>query len=1118
MAVTSLYKAPGRQLRNETVEVVPISGMKYTDNPLTEGFAKMIVNCELDSTNGTLSPRKGIQSEKDTTVILGALTAALGTAGNLGTIKDLPTNCEVLFTGKLWVDVLSTDKTTLGSPKLKNVTLIGAGYSRNTALAVAPEPWGSTLEKTADNIKVPINLTDYAMLDKTYHYKKVYNTIYVLVEDMLSIDADRDTITTVLGLKDLPLTDILGKRTDTTLERYVRSIGGKPLYCRAHDNANVMIHGTPLNTTWHTHDGCTYAVLGNNLYIIGNNDTDIDKAYVTNYLETSVLHDTLTQPIMELDGCSIEQLMLYELNNVTYHFSYTNKPREVLPSEALNYGYNMLKPDPYSFHNVTNYSAETLLLEGILPYVAGKLTLSARTGQELEFQLFYKTTQAYMDTTIGGACVQWEISDNMSDGNTTVLQSVFDSPVYKAGDEIKYNFKPPYKTFSIIVKLFKHTDVAYVVADNTLATRQDKFNNLSPLRSLTLAAYTLTDTNVTSGAQLKRFNIPMAKGMCTWQQRLVVWGVPNAETSVFTSDLEDPTYFPYPNGYDDFGEEVRKCVPYLDQLLVFTSTQLYLCSLDMTGLYFTKKLLQVGLNISDGDVASITTISNMVHFKSGNYYFLVVPRSASVTGELQLAPISNTINGYLDKFHKNTLDLIKNVYHDLAIKDFVCTDYYTRVEGSTIKSVYKLRPEFVDYSETLKTLGIPAEDVSVSSEPKYLKALASANVLTDGTPMNGHIKVKLNLEEGLYSAVTFNNDPTIKRAYNVATNGGSLETVHTLADGVHLSNCVIGHTVENGWVLDADLRSDNTQYKLTELFATTQYVQAYGAYNTSALWLVDLDINCVLTNPDLYNPANYAYLDMALCYSTLTRAWCIELMQTDAYRREIKEISTINNVSFHDLHTIYTPKNGATPMFYKVSLRTLTQSANINDRTKDSVKNIVFDNRQYLDTGNRSLDSTRKKRFRELQFCINNTGGKEVEIANAFFLDEQERRPMYAYELQYTPSEDGLTQTVQLVPSTNIDNIVQQTTLGARENNLVGYNVQDGSIVNPDTIEHNTPTGTAYNLFVLDTSKFKYASNYKLRIKVSGKGYLPKTQLLIHTTEPYNLTGIGWVYRSMNQR
>ena len=40
----------------------------------------------------------------------------------------------------------------------------------------------------------------------------------------------------------------------------------------------------------------------------------------------------------------------------------------------------------------------------------------------------------------------------------------------------------------------------------------------------------------------------------------------------------------------------------------------------------------------------------MVFFKSGNYYYMVVPSLRSMTGELVLAPISKNIEFFLKQF------------------------------------------------------------------------------------------------------------------------------------------------------------------------------------------------------------------------------------------------------------------------------------------------------------------------------------------------------------------------------------------------------------------------------------------------------------------------------------
>ena len=66
MAVTSPYKEYQRLERAMTVEDAFNLGMSYTDTPLQEGFAKLLVNFDLKNQGTCLVPRGGLKAVHET--------------------------------------------------------------------------------------------------------------------------------------------------------------------------------------------------------------------------------------------------------------------------------------------------------------------------------------------------------------------------------------------------------------------------------------------------------------------------------------------------------------------------------------------------------------------------------------------------------------------------------------------------------------------------------------------------------------------------------------------------------------------------------------------------------------------------------------------------------------------------------------------------------------------------------------------------------------------------------------------------------------------------------------------------------------------------------------------
>ena len=162
-----------------------------------------------------------------------------------------------------------------------------------------------------------------------------------------------------------------------------------------------------------------------------------------------------------------------------------------------------------------------------------------------------------------------------------------------------------------------------------------------PEQVLTAAFNLSQDDNTNTNLKQENYDLSTATGMSYWKNRLIVYGLPQDKTVLFMSDVNDPTYFPYPNSADLFDEPVVHVLPFLDNLLVFTSTKLYMITLSEDGLGWNKKHIQSNLDIKEWDTHLIQQVKNMVFFKSGNYYYMVVPSTKFTTlNQLVVTPVS----------------------------------------------------------------------------------------------------------------------------------------------------------------------------------------------------------------------------------------------------------------------------------------------------------------------------------------------------------------------------------------------------------------------------------------------------------------------------------------------
>lgn len=201
----------------------------------------------------------------------------------------------------------------------------------------------------------------------------------------------------------------------------------------------------------------------------------------------------------------------------------------------------------------------------------------------------------------------------------------------------------------------------------------------------------------------KNFNLGECTGMCEWEQRLVLWGVPGALNTLFISSVNNPTFFPYPNNIDIFTDPIIAVHNYGNELLVLTTSELYRLIWDTATDTWTHRLVQQNLHITESDTYLSCVIKNMFFFKSRDYYYMMVPKitsASSVRGDVSIAPISKTIEGLLDNFHTEIYNLAKVIVDDYNLDDFTnrLVNYFSYVDNTRVivNYVYDLRVPAID--------------------------------------------------------------------------------------------------------------------------------------------------------------------------------------------------------------------------------------------------------------------------------------------------------------------------------------------------------------------------------------------------------------------------------------
>lgn len=402
---------------------------------------------------------------------------------------------------------------------------------------------------------------------------------------------------------------------------------------------DVSIHGFPVNSTALARHIGTFA-FNNSYYYFTESTTNVNKLCHTKY-------DTVQKKYVNE---AIQKKML-------------------TPKEAVTWGYNMLLEQPYNFVcRVSTVGAVQLL--GILPYDdAGDLVTTPRINTTYHFKCFY-------DAPIGTKYkITWAMKSLIEPNWTTI--KTLDNFVF--GSAANDNAAP------LTVDL--SASATNTLIQVTCTSYNGTTLNATPEQVIAVSfSMNPADYGTTANAKPINYNLAHCAGLTYWRNRLVCYSLAEDPTVMIMSDINDPAYFPYPNNVEIFDEPVIYAVPFLDNLLVFTSSRLYLITLGTDGLSWTKRLIQNNLNITEWDIHLIQVVKNMVFFRSGDYYYMIVPKAASTTGDLTIAPISKPITEYLDNFQVNVKQTIKETYG--YTDSLTLLNYYNFLDYEDVHNVY----------------------------------------------------------------------------------------------------------------------------------------------------------------------------------------------------------------------------------------------------------------------------------------------------------------------------------------------------------------------------------------------------------------------------------------------
>ena len=272
-------------------------------------------------------------------------------------------------------------------------------------------------------------------------------------------------------------------------------------------------------------------------------------------------------------------------------------------------------------------------------------------------------------------------------------------------------------------------------------------------------------------------------------------------------------------------------------------------------------------------------------------------------------------------------------------------------------------------------------------------------------------------------------------------------------------------------------------------------------------------------NQYTFKTAQGPYLNLFLIYNIETRYWttyCIESRTfLDSYKIDVADVN---------IYMAYTPRNMLGKLTHDIQFLKFEDDRHdfyiapflnvTDDNEQYCIDNQVFKNYQYIDTGYREQESDFKKRFRELQFKLNNYAQVDLKFYTEFMIDGYLRQHDSQYEIhQVVDKQDpryGVITYDRIYASDAGQDIPGATILG--ETPLI-YDEED------DMYYHNPEEQTVDKLmWKLDVSEFPETVFWKTRFPVSGKGYVPRLKILNMDEETYEMLNISWVFRMLYSR
>ena len=515
----------------------------------------------------------------------------------------------------------------------------------------------------------------------------------------------------------------------------------------------------------------TFINYDNYLYGLGTNKTSTDSWLQVFRLEKHQMGD----PEHPTD--------YYQFTQMSYKDYMLPKIDSVTLLEACTTGFNAAKKEPFTYPSEEITNSESQHIKGV--YFKDSTDKDYIISPRIEQVVKIHIPVAYLKGTNYLTMFQLVESGDSTVIDPNILWKPIDTVDTENG-EFVIDFKFSKKETTLAFTFYGTTDPRVPEKEGDSPKTPEAYSEAAVDF---LIPFKVTANDSSANLKVKNYDLTKVSGNCVWRNRMCVWGVQENHNCLFLSEIDNFYYYPIPHNVAVFDTNVMNCIPYKDTLLVFTADKIYRMSENNDG-SFSQAVIQNDMPMSKADAAHLTAIKNMVLFKSGNYFYMLVPKSQSLTDELIIAPIYKNIAGLLNNLKNGMLEILQLMY-----------------------------PEYAFNNCTMHNDGVPT--VYAEQDTVYIVygATASGRMITAGniiTTASCGFKVFLN----------YNTNLRAWTLYVQETTGGSLEIASLTTERKMSFIKVV--KLNNNQIDDTDLPTADSEGNPIDYYSLTQVVRAHS--------------------------------------------------------------------------------------------------------------------------------------------------------------------------------------------------------------------------------------------------------------------------------------------------